>query len=182
MVDPVKAWHTEHEYFRRLLAVLQEQVDVLDAQGLPNYELMLDILEYLRDYADQFHHPREDEVFRRLAQRNPQRRAEVSRLHQEHRVLDRAGDNLRSLLQQAVADAMVSRAEIEVAAATYLVYYGNHIAREEEEILAAAGRELTAEDWAAAKNAAPAGRDPLFGGEPGAGFKELRRRIAREKG
>lgn len=182
MVDPVKAWHTEHEYFRRLLALLQEQVDVLHAEGTPQYELMLDIIEYLREYSDRYHHPREDEVFRRLAQRNPARRADVARLHQEHRVLGRAGENLRVLLQQAVADAMVSRAEIEVAAATYLVYYGNHIAREEEEILGAAGRELTQEDWAAAKAAAPAGKDPLFGDEPGERFRDLRLRIAREAG
>jgi hemerythrin-like domain-containing protein len=75
---------------------------------------------------------------------------------------------------------MVSRAEIEVAAATYLVYYGNHIAAEEEDILPLAAKTLTEADWAAARDAAPAGKDPLLGREPQARFRDLRRRIAVE--
>jgi hemerythrin-like domain-containing protein len=176
----VAAWHEEHQYFNRLLHLLQEQVDVLYTGESPNYELMLDVMDYLRDYGDQVHHPREDEAFRRLGLRNPERRKTLQRLHQEHRVIAKAGQNLRELLQQAVNDAVVSRAEIEVAAATYLVYWGNHIATEEEEILPAAARELTDLDWAAARDAAPGAKDPLFGPDPQERFKSLRRRIAME--
>ena len=178
--EAIAAWHAEHQYFNRLLHLLQEQVDVLYTGETPNYALMLDIIDYLRDYADQVHHPREDEAFRRLALRNPERRKALQRLHQEHRVIARAGETLQGLLQQAVNDAMVSRAEIEVAAATYLVYWGNHIASEEEEILPAAARELTDSDWAAARDAAPALKDPLFGADPQERFRSLRRRIASE--
>ena len=77
---------------------------------------------------------------------------------------------------------MVSRTEIEVAAATYLVYYGNHIAKEEEELLPRAAKELTEEDWSAVRDAAPAGHDPLFGRDPQARFRALRHRIAVEAG
>ncbi|MBC5765024.1 hemerythrin domain-containing protein [Ramlibacter albus] len=176
----VAAWRLEHEYFNRLLHLLQEQVDVLYTGETPNYELMLDIIDYLRDYADQVHHPREDEAFRRLAQRSAQHRKVLQRLHQEHRVIAKAGENLRELLQQAENDSVVSRAEIEVAAATYLVYWGNHIAREEEEVLPAAEKLLTESDWAAARDAAPAMTDPLFGSDPQARFRNLRRRISSE--
>ena len=75
---------------------------------------------------------------------------------------------------------MVQRAEIEVAAATYLVYYGNHIAKEEEDVLPRAAQVLTQEDWEAVALAAPPGRDPLFGADPVDRYRELRRRIALE--
>lgn len=180
MGDPVKAWHEEHMYFNRLLRLLQHEVEVFATAEVPNYPLMLDIITYLRDYADQFHHPREDEVFRRLAQRLPEQKAIVARLQQEHRVIANAGTTLMRLLEEVESDAVLSRAEIEVAAATYLVYYGNHIANEEEEILQLAGRTLDEEDWKAAKAAAPAGPDPLLGAHPEERFRDLRRRIAVE--
>jgi hemerythrin-like domain-containing protein len=174
-MDAVAAWHEEHSYFGRLLHLLQEEVDMLHAGARPNYELMLDILAYLREYGDRMHHPREDEAFRRLAQRNPRLRKIVWRLHQEHRIIAQAGEALATLLEDAVNDAMLSRQQIEVAAATYIVYYGTHIAREEEDVLPAAVRDLTDEDWAAARSEGLAAGDPLRGR-----FRAMRRRIALE--
>ena len=180
MADPLTSWHEEHHYFNRLLRLLQREVEVFATAETPNYELMLDIIDYLRDYADQVHHPREDEAFRRLVRHRADREIPVARLRQEHRVIAHAGTTLKHLLEEAAADAVVSRSEIEVAAATYLVYYGNHIALEEEDILPLAAATLDAEDWKAVRDAAPAGHDPLFGPNPQERFRELRRRIALE--
>ncbi|HET8748943.1 MAG TPA: hemerythrin domain-containing protein, partial [Ramlibacter sp.] len=149
----------------------------------PNCGLLLDIVDYLRDYSDQVHHPREDEAFRRLGRRSPELRPTITRLQQEHRVIAQSGDRLRELVEEVVADAMVPRADIEAAAATYIVYYRSHIETEEKEILPVAARELTEADWTAARNAAPA-RDNAVAGEGGAPdrFRSLRRRIAAEAG
>ena len=65
-----------------------------------------------------------------------------------------------------------------MAAAAYLVYYSNHIAKEEEDVLARAAKELTPEDWKAVKAAAPGALDPVFGDKPEERYKELRRQIA----
>jgi hemerythrin-like domain-containing protein len=176
--EPVESWHQEHVYFNQLLELLQHEVDIFHTGESPNYQLMLDIISYLREYSDQYHHPREDEALHRLLRHCPDRELPIARLHQEHRVIAHAGETLRELLKEAADDVMIRRAEIEVAAATYLVYYGNHIAREEEDILPRAARHLDAADWLAVKNAAPAGRDPLFGPHPEDRFRDLRRRIA----
>jgi len=69
---------------------------------------------------------------------------------------------------------------VEMAAATYLVYYGSHIAKEEEGVLAHAARALGPEDWAAVQAAVPSVRDPLFGDKPEERFRSLRRQIALE--
>lgn len=180
VTNPVTAWHTEHVYFTRLLGLLQKQIDVFHTSERPNYELMLDIIYYLRNFSDRFHHPREEVAFARLAARFPDMRLQLARLSQEHRVIAQAGETLLKHLNAILGGAMVSRAEVEVAAATYLVYYGNHIAKEEEDVLTRAAQALTPEDWKAVAAAAPAAEDPLFGANPEARFRELRRQIASE--
>jgi hemerythrin-like domain-containing protein len=178
MSDPLANWHTEHLYFRRLLGVLRHELDSFHRAERPNYELMLDIVAYLRDFSDSLHHPREDAAFKILGERCPDLKPVLARLEQEHRVIARAGEKLRQHLDASLGDALILRAEVEIAAATYLVYYGNHIAKEEELVLPRAAQELSAEDWAAVEAAAPAQADPLFGERPEARYGELRRQIA----
>ncbi len=175
--NPVAAWHAEHVYFQRLLELLRREVDAFHTGAEPNYDLMLDIVSYLRDYSDRCHHPREDVAFACLAKHHPEIALTLARLRQEHRVIAQAGENLRGLLSAAQGGEVVSRADIEVAAATYLVYYGNHIAEEEEDVLALAGKKLSLQDWEAVKSAAPFVRDPLFGDAPAARYRELLRQV-----
>src|SRR5215212_10059134 len=162
MSGPLALWHTEHVYFRRLLELLQHELDAFHRGERPNYELMLDIVAYLREYSDQFHHPREDAAFARLALRCPELKPDIARLSQEHRVIARAGEALRQHLESILNGALVQRAEVEVAACTYLVYYGNHIAKEDEIVLQRAAQSLSPGDWEAIKLAAPIDADPLF--------------------
>ena len=98
-------WHAGHANFSRLLNVLDEQVaEFHNAQG-PVFGLMLDIVSYLREFADRFHHPREDAAFMRLVMRDPTLRLPIKRLLQEHRAIavagalfgDAPGENYREL-------------------------------------------------------------------------------------
>lgn len=177
---PIAAWHDEHGYFNQLLKLLQREVDVFHLGGRPNYELMYDVVSYLREYGDQAHHPREDVAFALLAQRCPDMKLELGRLSQEHRVIAHAGETLLRQIEAILGGAIVPRGQLEVAAATYLVYYGNHIAKEEEDVVTRAAMHLTDEDWQAIKEAAPALRDPLFGKKAEQRYRELRRQIALE--
>jgi hemerythrin-like domain-containing protein len=178
MPDPISTWHEEHVYFRRLLELLHRQVEALPRGGEPNYRLMLDIISYLRDYGDRYHHPREDAAFALIERRCPEMALPLTRLKQEHRVIARAGERLEGLLNAALDGVTVVASDLEAAAATYLVYYGNHIAREEEDVLTRAGESLTAQDWEAVRNAVAPIHDPLFGEHPDERFRNLRRRIA----
>lgn len=179
-INPIAAWHDEHVYFNQLLQLLRRELDVFHRGGRPNYELMYDIVSYLREYGDQAHHPREDVAFERLAKRCPEIELALARLEQEHRVIAKAGEALQRQIEAILDGALVPRAEVETAAATYLVYYGNHIAREEEDVLTRAALNLTDADWEAVKNAAPLLRDPLFGKQTHERYRELRRQIALE--
>jgi len=178
--SPVAYWHAEHVYFGHLLELLRRQLDLFHGGETPNYQLVLDILTYLRDYSDEYHHPREDKAFELLAVRCPDLKTALARLHQEHRVIATSGEKLRGLIDAVMNDSVVPREEVESALATYLVYYGNHIAKEEEDVLARAAKELGPEDWKVVKDAAAAKSDPLFGAHPEARYRELRRQLALE--
>lgn len=180
MNKTVTHWHTEHMYFKRLLDRLQKEVDLFATGERPKYELMLDIITYLREFTDRIHHPREDMAFACLARRFPDMQLPLARLQQEHRVIAHAGEILRNHLVAILDGAIVPRADVEAAAATYLVYYGSHIAREEEQVLTRAATALTREDWEAVRNAVPHAEDPLFGPKPEERFRQLRRQIALE--
>jgi hemerythrin-like domain-containing protein len=175
MPDPIARWHAEHADFNRLLDLLEAQLSALQAEDqTPDYDLMRDIVSYLTSYADRAHHPREDVAFARLGQRDPALQLPINRLLQEHRVIRAAGKELLERLEQVAADVIIPREALETAAATYLVYYRHHVSREEREVLPRAKELLTRADWAAltAVSVAP---DPLFGDNPEARFRELRK-------
>ncbi len=180
MVDPITEWQDEHVRFGQLLDLLEEQVAAFRAGQQPNYDLMRDIIAYLRHFADRFHHPREDVAFARLAGRDATMQAPVTRLLQEHRVIALAGEKLLGYLNDIAADILIDRATVEAAAATYLVYYRHHLAMEEDEVVPRAAQLLTPDDWAAVAAAVPVGPDPLFRDDYEARYRELRGQIMRQ--
>jgi hemerythrin-like domain-containing protein len=180
MTDPVSHWHAEHAVFSRLLDILEKQVDVFHDGGQPNYDLMVDIVTYLRHFPDRHHHPREDKAFEILVAHDPTLRIPLERLRQEHRVIATAGEELLKALNEAASDTLITRASVEAVAAMYLVYYRHHLACEEEDVLPCAKRLMSPQDWRDVESAAPDGLDPLFGSKDEAGYRELRRHIARE--
>jgi hemerythrin-like domain-containing protein len=171
-------WHADHVHFSRLLDLLRQQVNAFHKDSDPDYELMLDIVAYLREYGDSAHHPMEDMAFARLVQRAPEMRISVNRLKQEHRAIAVAGEELVGLLRAIVTDGVVSRDKVESTAALYLVYYQHHLASEEREILPRAARLLDEHDWQAVAKATPERPDPLFGTAQGAGFRRLQEALS----
>ncbi|XXA07760.1 hemerythrin domain-containing protein [Paraburkholderia sp. A3BS-1L] len=116
-------------------------------------------------------------AYAQLLKRDPEIQLVVNRLLQEHRVIATAGEELFNRLNEAAGDALVPRAALEAATATYLVYYRHHLSTEEREVMPRAARVLTEEDWAAVAAAVPS-LDPLFGDNVVERFVALRRKIA----
>ncbi|MDM0034026.1 hemerythrin domain-containing protein [Variovorax sp. J22P271] len=181
MTSQIAQWHAEHANFSVLLGILEEQVASFHDGGNPDYHLMLDIVSYLREFGDCFHHPREDAAFTLLAARDPQMRLPINRLLQEHRVIAVAGEELVAHLNGVISDAYVLRATVEATAALYLAYYRHHIATEERQVLPRARLLLNEQDWDVVARAAPACPDPLFGNSPSGTYLRLSRAISAQK-
>jgi hemerythrin-like domain-containing protein len=177
MIDVVDTWHREHARFGRLLNLFEQQLAEFHDDGSPDYELMGDVVHYLRDYADRYHHPREDMAFAAMLRRDPQLKPIIYRLLQEHRVIGHAGSGLIDLLGEITSDGVVSRSALEAAAATYLAYYRRHLESEERDILPRAARLLQAADWQPIVDALPAGPDPLFDAQIKTRYRSLRKHL-----
>ena len=180
MKSQINLWRLEHDNFRRVLDLLEAQIGVFHEGERPNYDLMLDIVYYLRQYPDRFHHPKEDAAIGRLAARDPAARAVARGLASEHEVISRSGKQLLEQLNGVVSGALVPREEVETPAATYVAYYRQHMAREESDVFPRAERELGKEDWAAVDAAIPETPDPLFGDDVEERYRQLYRHITVE--
>jgi len=177
MIDPIAVWHAEHVRFARLLDFIEEQIAAFHEGEDPDYELLRDVIYYLHHYADRYHHPREDVAFARMIKRDRDARLLILPLYQQHRVLAAVGETLLHYLDDILEDVVTARATVEAAAATYIVYYRNHIGAEERTVLPRAAKLLLPEDWAAVAEAVPAVSDPLFGDDVGERYRELRKRV-----
>ena len=180
MASQINVWRLEHENFRRLLDLLESQIGLFHEGARPNYDLMLDIVYYLRHYPDTFHHPKEDAAIERLAKRDPAAREVARRLAGEHEIISRSGKQLLEQLNGVVSGALLPREEVEAPAATYVAYYRQHMVREESDVFPRAERQLAKEDWAAVEAAIPETPDPLFGGDVEERYRQLYRHIAVE--
>jgi hemerythrin-like domain-containing protein len=167
MSDPIAAWRAEHDNFARLLDLFDREVARFRAGEHPDYELMLDVLTYLRQFA-------------RLARHDATVEPLVNRFLQEHRVIAEAAREAQALLEAVEGDEFVARDRVEAACATLLVYYRHHIAGENGLILPLAAQHLKPEDWRAVGAAGATEPDPLFGAQVDARYRELRERIEAE--
>ncbi len=174
MTDLTALWRTEHANFSRLLDLLEEQVAAFHRGEQPNYHLMHDIVAYLREAPDRYHHPREDVMLAQLAIRDPGAQIPINRLLQEHRVIAVAGEELRTCLEEVIGGRTVPRAHLEAAAAVYLTYYRHHLDVQERNLLPRAAQMLTPQDWQTIANVIELGPDPLFGAEPDPRYRNLR--------
>jgi hemerythrin-like domain-containing protein len=177
MPNQISKWKAEHGDFIRLLSILKSQIGLFHEQAEANYELMLDIVYYLTHFPDRFHHPREDIAFAKLAERDASARLRVHELIGEHKVIASSGKRLVEQLNGILAGAILEREAVEVDAATYIVYYRQHMAREEAELFPRLEDVLGNEDWKAVDDAITPEADPLFGSKVGQRYQQLRRQI-----
>ena len=177
MAELIAAWHVEHLNFARLLDVLEGEVALFREAGDPDFGCMRDVVAYLCEYPDRFHHPRENAAFARLVVRDPGLRLPINRLLQEHRAIAVAGEELLERLNESIGGESADRAGVEAAAAIYLAYYRHHLGHEEREILPRAAQLLTPQDWAMVAAAIAPGADPLFAGLPDPRYRSLSARL-----
>jgi hemerythrin-like domain-containing protein len=109
----------------------------------PDYEGICEIVTYLREYGGRGAPPARGRRLRAPGEALPDMELALARLEQEHRVIAQAGQRLLEQIEAILGGAIVPRGELESALATYLVYYGNHIAKEEEDVLTRAAGFLT---------------------------------------
>ncbi|MDJ0947480.1 MAG: hemerythrin domain-containing protein [Alphaproteobacteria bacterium] len=179
MAQAIDIIRREHSGLATVLSCLERTAHaVAEPEATPDFELLLSILVYIQNFADRFHHPKEDEyLFRALRRRRPESGATLDALAAEHKEGERLLADLRDRLDALRSDVEGQRDRFAEAALQYVAFERKHMATEEREVIPAAKEALQAEDWRGINAAFAANEDPLFGARPRAEFERLLERI-----
>ena len=171
----------EHEH-RSLAAVLHGLLYVVReirlSGAVPNFELLTAMLDYIDNFAERFHHPKEDAyLFEHLGVRHPTAAVLIERLKQDHRSGAVKLQGLRNALLSYRSVGSGAFPEFAARVADYAAFHWNHMRIEEDELLPLAKLHLTGADWAAVDAAFLGHSDPLVGVAQEEQYQELFRRI-----
>ena len=173
----VDTLYSEHRYIHSLLHTLEDQADKLEPGKIPDYRLMLDVVDYLTHYPDQYHHPREDLLFGMLKKRDKGFRKHVDRLEREHRTLRSYNDQLFQELRGIADGRRVEQAQLKASLQRYVEGYRKHMDFESREIFPRASGHLSKKDLASLEAKTRYIDDPVFGGAVQKRFRRLARNL-----
>ncbi|NMF87526.1 hemerythrin domain-containing protein [Aromatoleum petrolei] len=178
MTAHVQKWRAEHANYRKLLDLLEALIaNFVDGDEL-DYDLMADIVYYMTQYPDHYHHPREDEAFGRLLAHDPQARPLIEHLTGEHRSIAESSARLATDLAAAAAGTMMPRATLQADVHDYVVFLKDHMDTEEREIFPRLDASLSDDDWFLVDSAIHFASDPIFGDTVQERFRSIHRHIA----
>jgi len=165
MQEITEALVHEHKLILRMLALLERNAPLTRAGSYNNYQFYLDGVEFIRNYADRFHHAKEEDVlFEALVENGmPRLHSPVAAMLTEHelgrgyvRAMETAA--LAALAGEPGRDAMIAE-----NALAYLALLREHIAKEDgilyplaERVIPAGKRPAIVAGYAAAEAQTPA--------------------------
>ena len=178
MSQVIAALELDHANIAKLLEILESEILAIEVGKTPDYPLMQDIMRYMAQYSDRFHHPKEDLIFAQLLKRNPGVRADVEDLIKEHVVIGLAGQEFAGLLRSSGVDSVALREQIGTSGFDYIRALREHMIREERELFPLAMEVLTQKEWQVIDEAVNAIDDPLFDEMTADDYQRLYRLIA----
>lgn len=170
----------EHRYIAAVIHCLEQVIrDIQDRRVEVDPAFFRSVIEYIRDFPDRFHHPKEDEyLFKAVARRRPDLRPLIDELTQEHRDGERKIADLMWKSDAFEEGGAGAFKDFAAAALEYVDYQRKHLLAEEEKIIPAALESLREEDWEEIDAAFADNDDPIFGAAPRKHFQRLITEIA----
>lgn len=144
----------EHRGIAEILGCLERQVHRVEFDERPDYEVIGAALDFFSAFPDRYHHPKEDLIYQRLAQRDQVSAWIVGDLAQAHEELARHLGTFVAAVRAVLGEAELPRDKLVGWARDFIDLQRRHLAMEEASFFPAAERALTAEDWAEVAEAA----------------------------
>lgn len=151
--------HEDHRNVARLLDFMDEHLTGETLNDIVLHEIML----YLVQYPDAFHHPRENRVFERLLMRDASMREPIRKLENEHQQLAATGIKLEQQLRERLSGQNIPAEETCRLLSEYIDLHRKHMYLEESTALPMAKLLLTDADWRAIETDIRWREDPMFG-------------------
>ncbi len=132
--DITSALVAEHVLIKRMLALIERFAPLTESGEFSNWQFYLEGADFIRQYADRFHHAKEEDVlFEALIENGmPRENSPVAAMLMEH---DLGRAYVRSFAEAAAEAAAGGKAERQVIAESALAYAAllrEHIAKEDD--------------------------------------------------
>jgi len=163
----------DHRKMSMVLNLLADQVEAMEADEDPDFELLDEIMRYMTVYPDAVHHPKEDVVYEQLRERRPDLSEDLNHVPTEHLEIARLGCLLRDEVEAINAGAAVRREKMIMDTSAYVDCLRNHMRWEEEDLFSHIDLMLDAEPYKVDITKYQYIKDPVFELEIEAGFRRL---------
>ena len=109
MSEVIRVLRREHANMASLVKTLEWQVREFEAGRRPDYDIIRSSLDYFLSFPDLYHHPKEDLVYGRLVERDPQTAERIGDLRREHEMIATRTREFSAGLNAILDEAQVPR-------------------------------------------------------------------------
>ena len=173
MTELLDRLQQDHWNLSHVLLVFDSLLDRFHEGAEPDYELMSEMLKYLERYADQIHHPSEEDIFERLRARSNESLPVLDLLSKQHELIGQLNRRFRQSLEGIMHEAVLRRDEVEAQGRELVKTLREHLNVEEEEAFPMARERLSERDWDELRENLPSLNDPMFSDAAHARFRSL---------
>jgi hemerythrin-like domain-containing protein len=155
----------DHQHLACVLQVFEHQYRALETDDGPDYDLLRDILEYVRSFPDAIHHPTEDVLFNYLLQNASLadgEQAAIANNREQHAQLTEATKTLLLMIDHIFNIGIVDGAALKLTMSRYLSEQIRHMEFESTYLFPLAETRLTERDWRAIEDQIAEADDPMF--------------------
>ena len=169
----------EHRNIRKLLAILEREIEIFEAGGQPDYQLIRSIVSYFEVYTEIYHHPQEDLVFARLKGRDPDAARRIGNLARAHRMGSSRLRKVAAAIDAELSGRRVLRQHLDAVVREFIAQERQHTVMEDRDFFPAALKALKPEDWGDIATAIDSYSDPMFSEAIEDRFRSVREYILR---
>jgi hemerythrin-like domain-containing protein len=173
----IEVLRQEHCNIESLFRVLERELSVFERGDRPDYEVILAVINYFKDYPDSCHHPKEDLIVEKLKARDPRKAATVGDLEAEHREGAKRLRRVALAVERVLSDQELLRQSVDDIIRDFIKHERQHMAMEERVVFPAALNALRPEDWTNIGVKLADRDDPFYQSSFEERFKMLRRNI-----
>tara|TARA_R110000823_G_scaffold125385_7_gene252108 strand:+ start:33552 stop:34523 length:972 start_codon:yes stop_codon:yes gene_type:complete len=176
----MKALRAEHRHMAAVMQLFQEQLRAIEAGEPVDTHVVYEIMDYMVNWPDRFHHPREDMIYARLAERDAGARDDVDTLQRDHDESARRGRKLLADITRWRAGEIDGKAIVK-SGREYVEHIHVHMNLEEKLVFPQIESGLSLRDWRelAADDQLAAVSSPVFGPKVTREFRNMARKLKR---
>ena len=179
MKNVIDQLHADHINIAKVIDLLKKQYEEMSGDGSPDFNLMLDILDYIHSYPDYIHHPKENVVFKVYLEHHDDLQKTIDHLLKEHQEMGEKTRDLYDDIDGILNDSMVDKLELENKIADFIKQQMQHMDTEEGKVFPTLRETLTEDEFERIENELPSKEDPLFGEVVQKRFEALYEHITR---